>query len=99
MSASDWIEARLRAREAATPGRRFSQIENSAAVAADALLERSIPYWPSTDIEELKRRRIRALIQHAYEPVTFNRMVNHERGHRPHAIQNAYSLRAVTVST
>lgn len=95
MSASDWIEARLRAREAATPGRRFSHIENVAAVAAVALRERSIPYWPISDIKDLQRRRIRALIHHAYETVPFYRSVMQERGLRPEDIETADHLSAL----
>ncbi len=95
MSLSDWIEASIRAREASAPGRRFSHLENAAAVASIALRERSIPYWPIAGIEALQRRRIRSLVRHAYETIPFYGSVMRERGLGPDDIQTADQLGAL----
>jgi phenylacetate-CoA ligase len=95
VSLSDRIEASTRTREASTPGRRFSHLQNAAAVATLAVRERAIPYWPIGDIQELQRRRIRALIQHAYDTVPFYGAVMRERGLRPQDIQSADQLGAL----
>ena len=97
MSPSDWIEARLRERESAAPRRRLFRVENAAAVAAIALRERAIPFWPITRVEELQRQRIRAVIRHAYATVPFYRSVMDERGMRPEDFQTAADLSELPV--
>jgi hypothetical protein len=90
-----WIEATLRTREASAPARRFSHFENTAALANIALPERSIPYRPIGDIEKLQRQRIRSLIHHAYETISFYSGVMRERGLRPDDIETADHLSAL----
>jgi phenylacetate-CoA ligase len=95
--ASDRIEARLRAREAAAPTRRFFRLENAAAVAAIALGERAVPYWPIERVEALQRRRIRAIVRHAYETVPFYRTALDELGLTPEDFRTAADLARLPV--
>jgi phenylacetate-CoA ligase len=94
MSVSDWIEDRLRDREAANPGRRFSHAENTAAVAAISRRERKVPFLPMAALEQLQRRRIRSLVRHAYDTIPFYRRVMDDQGLRPGDIETADQLSA-----
>ena len=95
MSASDRIEARLRQREGGTPRRRLQRVENAAAVAAVALRERAIPYWPIEKVRALQSQRVRALMRHAYATIPYYRGLMDERGLRPEDFQTADDLKAL----
>ena len=56
---------------------------NMAYVAVLASLERRIPFWPTERLEHLQQRRLRSIIQHAYDTVPFYRQVMEERHWRP----------------
>jgi phenylacetate-CoA ligase len=92
VSASDWIETRLREWEGGRPRRLLSRVANAAAVAAIAPRERAIPFWPTAAIRELQRRRIGAVVRHAYATVPFYRRVMDERGLRPENIRTVDEL-------
>jgi phenylacetate-CoA ligase len=89
---SDWMEGRFRESEAVRPNRMFSRVANAAVVAAVALRERAIPYWPIDAIQTLQRRRIGAMVVHAYETVPFYRKTMDERGLKPGDIQTSEDL-------
>ena len=92
MSLSDRIEARIREREAMAPRRRLFRIENTAGIAALALRERAIPYWPIARVEALQRQRVQAMVRHAYATVPFYRSVMEERRIRPEDVRTAADL-------
>jgi phenylacetate-CoA ligase len=92
MGICDWIEERLRDKEATRPRRRFSRLENAASVAAVALRERAVPYWPVARIQELQERRLRRLIRYAHDTVPFYRQFMDERGIRPDDIRTVDDL-------
>jgi len=92
MSTSEWIEFCLRRREGPAPGRWLSRFQNAAQIVALAPRERVIPFWPIANIEELQRRRIRAVVRHAYATVPFYRGVMDERGLRPEDFRTADDL-------
>ena len=89
---SEWIESRLREREAAAPRRPLFRVENTALAAALALRERAIPFWPIARIEALQRRRIQTMARHAYATVPFYRAAMDERGIRPDDVQTVADL-------
>src|SRR5690348_11679079 len=96
---SEQVETRFRRREAAAPARRFSRLENAAAVAAVALRERRIPFWSLKKVQELQRRRIRAVVEHAYATVPFYQCVMDERGLRPEQFATADDLAQLPMIT
>jgi phenylacetate-CoA ligase len=65
---------------------------NSARVAALAWHERKVPFLPAERIERLQRRRIRAIIRHAYETVPFYRRAMNEARLRPGDFRTARDL-------
>jgi phenylacetate-coenzyme A ligase PaaK-like adenylate-forming protein len=93
----DRIETVVRDREAAAPRRRFFRVENTMSVAALALRERAIPFWPIAKIEDLQRRRVQEMVRHAYATVPFYRSVMAERGIRPEDIRTAADLSELPV--
>jgi len=69
-----------------------SRLVNTAHLAALAAIERRVPFWPSERIERRQRRRLRAMIRHAYGTVPFYRRVMDERGLRPEDVRTAEDL-------
>lgn len=92
MSTSDWIETCLRRAVGAGKPGRLARLGSTAAVAAISRHERAIPFWPIDRIEELQRRRIQTLMQHASATVPFYREALQERGLRPDAFASAADL-------
>lgn len=68
---------------------------NTAYVAVLASLERRIPFWPIERLEYLQQRRLRSMIQHAYDTVPFYRQVMEERHLRPKDFKNVADLNAL----
>lgn len=65
---------------------------NTAYVGARARIERGVPFWPPERIEWLQRRRVRAMVRHAYDTVPFYRRAMDERGLAPRDLQTAADL-------
>jgi phenylacetate-CoA ligase len=53
---------------------------NTAYAGAHILIDRTVPFWHPRWIGRLQRRRLRAIIRHAYETVPFYRQAMDERG-------------------
>ena len=68
---------------------------NTAYVAVLASLERRIPFWPIERLEYLQQRRLRSMIQHAYDTVPYYRQVMEERHLRPKDFKNVADLNAL----
>jgi len=73
-------------------GRWPRRLLNTGYLGALAAVERRIPYWPSERVERLQRRRLRAIVRHAYETVPFYRRVMDERGLRPDSFETVADL-------
>ncbi len=71
------------------------RLANTAYLALMAFRERRIPFWPLERIEHLQQRRLRSMIQHAYDTVPFYRQVMEERRLRPHDFRTAADLEAL----
>ncbi len=65
---------------------------NTAYLALMAFQERRIPFWPLDRIERLQQRRLRSMVQHAYDTVPFYRQVMEERRLRPEDFKRASDL-------
>jgi len=68
---------------------------NTAYVTSLAYVERRIPFWPAERIEHLQQRRLRSIVQHAYDTVPFYRQVMDERHLRPMDFKNVTDLSAL----
>jgi len=56
---------------------------NTARVAVLARRERRIPWWSAERVRRLQQRRLRSIVRHAYDTVSFYRRAMDERGLRP----------------
>ncbi len=65
------------------PPGRLPRLINTAVVVARAAVERSVPFWSAERIEWLQRRRLRAIVRHAYQTVPFYTRAMDELGLRP----------------
>ncbi len=65
---------------------------NTAQVAARGAFESRVPFWPLARIEWLQRRRVRAIVRHAYASVPFYRDAMRARGLRPSDFRTASDL-------
>ncbi len=92
MSSSDWIEARLRGWLTAPAPGGLARLASTAAVAAIAMHERAVPFWPIARIEALQLRRIRAALRHAKASVPFYRDSLQRWGLDPDRVQSAADL-------
>jgi phenylacetate-CoA ligase len=59
------------------------RVLDTAAIGLRAGVERTVPFWPRPWIEAMQRRRLRAIVRHAYDTVPFYRVAMDERGLRP----------------
>jgi len=71
---------------------RLRRLLNTGYVGARVIVERRIPFWPIERVERLQRRRVRAIVRHAYETVPFYRDTMKERGLRPEDFESADDL-------
>ena len=65
---------------------------STASVAASAAVERRVPFWPVERVERRQRRRLRAIVRHAYETVPYYRETMRRLGLRPEDIATADDL-------
>ena len=65
---------------------------NTAWIAAIRRREHDLPYWPPERIEALRRRRVRAIVDHAYATVPFYRRAMDARGLTPGDIRDPDDL-------
>jgi phenylacetate-CoA ligase len=70
----------------------IERLLNTSSVVARAVVERSLPFWSAGWIEGLQRRRLRAMVQHAYRTVPFYRRAMDERGLSPRDLRDAADL-------
>src|SRR5687768_6675992 len=88
---ASWMSARAgneRRAMVSTARRAF----NTAYLAALSARERRVPFWPAERIAALQRRRLRAMVRHAYATVPFYRRALDERGLRPEDFTSAEDL-------
>ena len=65
---------------------------NTAMVAALACRERRVPFWPPERIAAVQRKRLPAILRHAYRTVPFYRQAMRDRGLRPEDFRTADDL-------
>ena len=71
------------------------RIANTAEVAVLARAERRVPYWSAERIVERQRRRVRAIVAHAFASVPFYAQTMRERRLEPRDIRRAEDLSAL----
>jgi phenylacetate-coenzyme A ligase PaaK-like adenylate-forming protein len=77
---------------------RLWRIKSHGAAAALDLLNTS-QYWPVSRIQELRDRKLRELVEHAYEQIPFYRHLLDERGVPPQSIKGLQDLPKLPVMT
>jgi hypothetical protein len=75
-----------------TPSPLSRRLVNTAYVGALQLRERRIPWWSNERIERLQRRRIVAMVHHAFERVPFYRETMQELGLSPQDVRTRDDL-------
>ena len=70
----------------------MARVRTTARVAARAHVERTVPFWPRELIERVQRRRLRAMVEHAWANVPYWSRTMRELGVRPAHLRSAADL-------
>jgi phenylacetate-CoA ligase len=88
------IEQRLRRSIDASPGA-VKRLATTAGLAAIAMTERAIPFWPLSAVEQLQRRRLQDVMRHAHATVPHYREAMDALGLRPEDVVTPEDLTAL----